>query len=434
LKKCADAIIPYLTQIFRAVFSLRVYAKQWSEIITCVLQKPGKPRYDVPKAYRPIALLNSIPKLLTSIIAEEVTHLTEWHQLLPATHFGGRPRHTTTDSLHLLTNTIKTAWHCKQVILVLFLDIKGAFPNAVTSRLRHNMRKRTVPEAYILFVENMLTRQKTKLRFDNYTSDWFEIDNGIGQGDPLSMILYLFYNADVLDIARGPNEKSLGYVDDKALVAIGKTFEKTHRMLGRMMRRQNGGFTWSKSHNSNFETSKLILMDFLRSQTELRPLLMLRGIPIYPQLTHKFIGVILDQELRWNQQGDHAVAKAAKWTLAFRRLTRPSMGIRPKLLRQLHNTVAVPKLSYAADVWYTPMHKIEGKTNKSGSVRVTCKLITIQRMATLAITGALKSMATDVLDLHANILPVELLLHKICHCTALRIATLPPSHPLHTPF
>jgi len=96
--------------------------------------------------------------------------------------------------------------------------------------------------------------------------------------------------------------------------------------------------------------------------------------------------------------------------------------------------VAVTKVSYTADVWYTPIHKIEGRTNKSGSVRVTRKLITIQRMATLAVMGALKSTATDVLDLHANILSVKLLLHKICHRAALHIATLPPSHPLHTPF
>jgi len=91
-------------------------------------------------------------------------------------------------------------------------------------RLLHNMRKRRVPKAYILFVENMLTSRKTKIRFDDHMSEWFGIDNGIGQGNPLSMILYLFYNTDVLDITRDPNKKSLGYVDDKALVAIGKTF------------------------------------------------------------------------------------------------------------------------------------------------------------------------------------------------------------------
>ena len=31
------------------------------------------------------------------------------------------------------------------------------------------------------------------------------------------MLLYLFYNADILDVAKGPDEMSLGYIDDIAL-------------------------------------------------------------------------------------------------------------------------------------------------------------------------------------------------------------------------
>jgi hypothetical protein len=157
--------------------------------------------------------------------------------LLPNTHFGGRPGRTTSDSLHLLTDTIKAAWRKKQVVSVLFLDIEGAFPNRVTERLLHNMRKRQIPEEYVRFMKNMLTGHKTRPKFDDYTSDWFAINNGIGQGDPLSIILYLFYNVDLLNIAKGKNEKSLGYVDDKALIAIGKTFKEMHRMLKRMMER-----------------------------------------------------------------------------------------------------------------------------------------------------------------------------------------------------
>ena len=51
-------------------------------------------------------------------------------------------------------------------------------------------------------------------------------------------------------------------------------------------------------------------------------------------------------------------------------------------------------------------------------------------MATLAITGALHSTATDVLDLHADVLPVELLPNKICHRAFLRLVMLAPTHPL----
>ena len=35
------------------------------------------------------------------------------------------------------------------------------------------------------------------------------------------------------------------------------------------------------------------------------------------------------------------------------------------------------------------------------------------------------------MEAHVNILPVELLMHKICHWAAIRLATLPESHPLH---
>jgi hypothetical protein len=42
----------------------------------------------------------------------------------------------------------------------------------------------------------------------------------------------------------------------------------------------------------------------------------------------------------------------------------------------------------------------------------------------------MKTTATDILDAHANLLPIPLLLQKICHRAALRIATLPQRHPL----
>jgi hypothetical protein len=263
LKKCTDLITPYLLQIYRAVFTLQLYIDSWHEIITCILRKLGKPKYNVPKSYRPIAMLNTIAKLFTSIVAEEITHLVEAHQLLPDTHFGGCLGRTTTNSLHLLTDTIKAAWCRKQVVSVLFLDIKEAFPNMVTDRLLHNMRKRRVPETYVRFMENLLTGRRTKLIFNDYTSDWFELDNGIGQGDPLSMILYLFYNANFLNIMKGKKEKGLGYVDEKILVAIGVMFADTHRTLGSMMTWQRGGFTWSKFRDSAFETKtdRLFMME-----------------------------------------------------------------------------------------------------------------------------------------------------------------------------
>ena len=79
LKKSAELITLHLLQIFRAVLNLHVYPSQWKDIIMCVLRKPGKLRYNVPKVYYPITLVNTIAKLLSSIVVEDILHLVETH-------------------------------------------------------------------------------------------------------------------------------------------------------------------------------------------------------------------------------------------------------------------------------------------------------------------------------------------------------------------
>src|SRR6266481_8963449 len=47
------------------------------------------------------------------------------------------------------------------------------------------------------------------------------------------------------------------------------------------------------------------------------------------------------------------------------------------------------------------------------------------------VTGALRTSTTDVMEVHANLIPTELLLHRICHRATLHLAALPDPHPLH---
>ena len=84
-------------------------------------------------------------------------------------------------------------------------------------------------------------------------------------------------------------------------------------------------------------------------------------------------------------------------------------------MRLLYCTVAIPKFTYAADVWYTPVQKKEGRKKAKGSVGLVCKLTSVQQLATIAITGAMCITASDTLKAHANVLPIELLLLGICH-------------------
>jgi hypothetical protein len=147
-------------------------------------------------------------------------------------------------------------------VAVLFLDIEGAFSNAVLEVLMHNLRKRGIPVKYIEFIRNMLKNWETMLRFDNYSSDLLTIDNGIGQGDPLSMVMYQFYNANLLDILKDANKNAMAYVDDTLMLAIADTFKDAHLKLANIMSKRGGIDEWSLTHNSRLECSKLALIDF----------------------------------------------------------------------------------------------------------------------------------------------------------------------------
>ena len=65
------------------------------------------------------------------------------------------------------------------------------------------------------------------------------------------MILYIIYNAGLLEmLVRLLNEDSVSYVDDVIAVAIGEDFHATTAALESMMEQEDGGFTWSSTHNS----------------------------------------------------------------------------------------------------------------------------------------------------------------------------------------
>ena len=272
--------------------------KPWKEFITVVLCKPGKSSYNTPKAFRPIALLNTMWKVITAIVANHITYYTEKYQLLPANHFRGHPSHTTLDTIHMLTNRIKPAWRKREVVSVLFLDIEGAFPNANPTRLVHNLRKRCLPEKYTNFVYNMLAERTTVLKFDGFILEQMIIDNSIGQGDLLSMVLYQYYNTDLLDIPEHWDESAVAYVDNAFMLASGKTFQIAHQKLYDLMEKQRGVISWSTSHSSPLEYSKLALINFVpRHKKSDNPVLTLAHRTIEPTNSTKYLGVIVDKHL-----------------------------------------------------------------------------------------------------------------------------------------
>jgi hypothetical protein len=85
----------------------------------------------------------------------------------------------------------------------------------------------------------------------------------------------------------------------------------------------------------------------------------------------------------------------------------------------------------ASALSYEPPSKPEGRRCSKGSVGALQQISKLQRVATLAITGALRSTPTDTLDLHADLLPAGTMLWSTCYRAYARLCTLPQSHALH---
>ncbi len=316
---------------------------------------------------------------------------------------------------------------------VVFLDIKSAFPAAAPERLFHNLCMRGVPREYVDWLRIKLDGRRTQLKFDDHTSAMFEVLSGIDQGCPLSVILYAFYNSDLIDSACAANgETAVGSMDDVAMIVIGKTFPDCHSKIRQFMERSGGAFDWSQAHNSTYSLDKFGVLNCKACMKDLGLTLTLTdGTVVRPTDHHHFLGLLVDHKLRFKHLA-LAYARGSQWVAIIRRLAKARHGLSMAVVRRLYLTVAIPSMMYAADTFLTPVRTLPGHKRQHGSVGPVRRLAMVQRQALLVMTGALCSTATDVLEAHANLLPFDLLVDRMCHRAAVRLCTLPVSHPLAT--
>jgi ribonuclease HI len=444
LKHCATTLAPRLSHIYAAICNLKHMPAKLRNIHQVVLPKPGRASYEIPNSYRPIALIETIAKVLSTIITEDLSYECETYNLLPDLQFGGRPGRSTTDALHYAEQYIKNAWRKSNVVAALFLDIQAAFPNMRKERLIANMRARNLAPEYCDYVDMILTQRQIQLKFDDHISAPFSPENGCCQGCPLSMLLYAIYNAPLIRIAdtTNPNECVIGYVDDTTLMASGKDFTEAHDTLRDMMERANGVFDWSKTFNSPLEMNKLMLVNFTMSheKTDNDKILTLKHshggerktVQVRPSPNAKLLGVILDSRLTWAAHHEKVREKAVKWTMAFKRFTRTAAGMGMNEARKLYNAVAVPKITYAADLWFRSKKstRTDRNTTGYGPTLLTKRLESIQRQAAISITGGLRTSPGDALIVHANLIPIGVQLKETCLKTYARLSTRPTSHPI----
>ena len=208
--------------LFNAATSLGHHP--WSTALVVVIPKPAKPDYSLPKAYRPISLLECCGKLLEKIIAKRILHDIHHHDILPPSQFGSRDYHCAVDAALCLVHNAQAAVRAGFVASVVLFDIQGFFDNINIARIVQIFRNRGFPPSLCDWVRSFLSKRHVQLSFNGMKSDPILLDHGTPQGSPLSPILSAIYTAPLLQLInrtwarRGLNM----YVDDGAIFSNAK--------------------------------------------------------------------------------------------------------------------------------------------------------------------------------------------------------------------
>lgn len=118
-----------LLNIYNTSWSEGRYPTCWKHSILMPVPKPGK-YPTTPSAYRPIALLSCVGKLMERLVTTRLTWYMEEKQLLQEEQCGFRPHRGTLDFWGQMEYHICDTYRQHQVMTALFVDLEGAFDTA----------------------------------------------------------------------------------------------------------------------------------------------------------------------------------------------------------------------------------------------------------------------------------------------------------------
>ncbi|MBW0517154.1 hypothetical protein O181_056869 [Austropuccinia psidii MF-1] len=393
LIKIAETLLtPHLTHLFNACLRQGRFPTQWKGSNTAIIRKTAKDDYTNPNAYRPIALLNTLGKLFEKIINTRLNHWAHISKTIHPGHVGGRPSKSINNAFVMLTSWIHNKWREGKIVMGMFLDVRSAYPSVQKKRLIHIVEQKQCPPYLCYVIDSFLSGRTTRLEIDQFTSQNFQIPNGLPQGSPLSVTLYLLYNSSLL-LPTPPSLKenniSLAYIDDVVHLLATNTTQQGQAKIEEVMTRSKG---WALRHGAVFDEKKTNLMIFTRKRQATKEIT-IAGTTYVLQKELKWLGVTLTPTLTPTRHIQMVKTKARTKLSQLGRIIRPTFGLSQREARTLIAAVLKPRILHGSIIWYTEKNK---KT-------VEKLLTTIFFQAVRLCAGMMKQTPSPFLKLYGGI-------------------------------
>ncbi len=211
----------------------------------------------------------------------------------------------------------------------------------------------------------------------------------------MSSLLFLFFNANLVNSVINKNRGNIAFVDDYSAWVTGDSVESNITKLQTQIVNSLEG--WAVTSGDIFCPDKSYITHFTRNKKRLsvsgsEKSLVLNGVSIQPSSRLKLLGVLLDQRLQYQEHISKAAKKGLLATLALKRLK----NLRPETVKRLYNSTVIPVTDYASVIWAL-----------NASKSALSLLSQVKRLGAQAIVGAFWTVSLLVAESKASIVPLD---------------------------
>ena len=341
-KKCIQAYIKPLTHIINMSLAEGMFPYELKLARVVPIYKSGDKK--CINNYRPISVLPFFSKIFEKVIYNYLVDFMEKNNVIFKRQFGFRQKHSTQQAVITLVNNITNSLETGDIVISLFLDLKKAFDTISHSILLKKLYSYGIRGTAHKWFTSYLTDRTQYVAFDGHTSEILKIKCGVPQGSILGPLLFIIYVNDMCNVSELLFK--VLYADDTCVTIAGKNIDQLIFTLNEEVELLN---TWLKSNKLSLNVSKTHYLIFHRARLKQANLaLSINGVTVSEVKTFKYLGVIIDNKLKWIDHIAHVKIKVSRGIGIIR---KARSFISKNSLKDLYYSFVYPYLLYCTEVW-----------------------------------------------------------------------------------
>lgn len=268
------------------------------------------------KNYRPITLISSITKVFEKIMKERIENYLKKLNFISNKQFGFQKNKSTQDAICYLTNNIYQSMDNKMPCIGIFIDLAKAFDTVSHKILLEKLNKIGFRGKVLKLFKTYLEDRPQQVKIQNTTSIPKCFRYGVPQGTILGPLLFNIYLNDLFNL------KCIGkihsFADDTVIFYSDKNWQNIKQII------ENDFFqikTWFDQNllTINFDKTKyLSFTSYSSNLPNMGTININKNIKISEAKNIKYLGIIIDTNLKWNLQIEYIIQKLRRLLPKFK--------------------------------------------------------------------------------------------------------------------